>query len=130
MRGPAESRPDPTILAKIAHSFAVAKLGIAGFIPMLPAFILGKNDRNFYYVGGTLDKSGAGTELHELGFEVDESNYLVVRIRLFSSLGAPFFGLWSEPKTLQFNSPFLILVRLGDLALTGLKDDSGVETSM
>jgi hypothetical protein len=24
----------------------------------------------------------------------------------------------------------LILVRLGDLALTGLKDDSGVETSM
>jgi hypothetical protein len=79
------------VLAKIAHSFAVAKLGLAGFIPMLPAFILGKNDRNFYYVGGTLDKSGAGTELHELGFEVDESNYLVVRIRLFSSLGAPVF---------------------------------------
>jgi hypothetical protein len=42
------------MLAKIAHSYAVAELGIDGFKPFLNKIILGANIHHLsHYVGGT-----------------------------------------------------------------------------
>ncbi|MBU2828948.1 HNH endonuclease [Acidithiobacillus ferriphilus] len=42
------------ILAKIAHSYAVAKLGVGGFTPFLQPIIMGNDTQNAgHYIGGT-----------------------------------------------------------------------------
>jgi hypothetical protein len=79
------------VLAKTAYSFAVSTLGVNAFISELPDFIRGLNDKSFYYVGGVLEKVTPGTELHELAIEPNDTDYIIVRIRLFSSLGAPVY---------------------------------------
>ncbi len=88
-------------LAKIAHSFTAAELGALGFKPFLIDLICGDAPRDAsYYVGGASTElpppatklPPAGTELHEIGFEPApgaNSNMIVVRIRLFSTLGTP-----------------------------------------
>jgi hypothetical protein len=79
-------------LAKIAHGFAVDTLG-DGFNPTLPDFI--KNDARsprFDLIGGNSQTEPMTANLHELGIEwmhANGSDYAVVRIRLFSNLGAP-----------------------------------------
>jgi hypothetical protein len=59
------------MLAKIAHSFAVAKLGLSGFDPDLSAFILDQiPDSGSYFVGefaGTEPEPPVGT-LHQIGW--------------------------------------------------------------
>ncbi|PIT01174.1 hypothetical protein TSA1_10715 [Bradyrhizobium nitroreducens] len=83
------------MLAKIAHSYAVAKFGEASFIPCLSDIILGKCDYAPYYVGG--DKSGAllvdqPTTLHHVYPQACDLNgvpYLLVAIRLFAFMGMP-----------------------------------------
>lgn len=53
-------------LAKTAHAFTVANLGLEGFIPALPHFIMGDYDQLcLYYVGGKRDFDKPSSELHE-----------------------------------------------------------------
>jgi hypothetical protein len=88
------------MLAKIAHSFAVAEVGPSNFKPLLPEFILrafGKAEQYrecFNFVGGDPSHFAPAEELHTLGYETVKfgpPTYLTVVIRLFANLGAPAF---------------------------------------
>lgn len=79
------------MLAKIAHSFAVAELGITGFTPFLLDIILGIDTRHLsHYVGGTRDLPAASDKGYEIKLTTVESigipPYLVVKIRLLSDV--------------------------------------------
>lgn len=90
------------MLAKIAHSYAVARIGLGKFKPYLPSFILRKFEQAeqysecYEFVGGnpvTLAPAEP-TELHQLGHEIMNYNgrrLLLIGIRLFASLAAPLF---------------------------------------
>lgn len=82
------------MLAKIAHTYAVAKCGADSFEPMLLDLILGKQENAPYLVGG--DPTPAPDEptvLHDLCpvFCKPASGivYLLVAIRLFAAFGMP-----------------------------------------
>jgi hypothetical protein len=83
------------MLAKIAHSYAVAELGLPSFTPLLNDFILGQKefDGN-YLVGGILQDLPPSdpTILHELKWRWEDTasgRFLLVGVRLFSCLGGP-----------------------------------------
>src|ERR1700730_2940748 len=85
------------MLAKVAHAYAVAELGLDSFKPFLLDVIQGIADDNLgLYFGGPLVHStqlGTLGHLHSvsLHFECsfDEVCYIVARIKLFDSLGGP-----------------------------------------
>jgi hypothetical protein len=74
------------VLAKMAHSFAVAELGLDGFCPILLDLIHGRNvEVAPELVGCEIEiPPAASGRLHEIGF-VSHPEYVVVRIRLFAS---------------------------------------------
>jgi hypothetical protein len=89
-------RPDATaqrlalMLAKIAHSYATAELGTAGFIPYLRELILGDTPEYLtHYVGGTYDENPIPTkdifdlELKERADHLGDL-HLVCSIRIYS----------------------------------------------
>ncbi|UVC08978.1 hypothetical protein IHQ71_28355 [Rhizobium sp. TH2] len=86
------------VLAKIAHGYAVAELGLDGFEAILSERIRDRNDFFHDCVGG------AGIEeipdrLHSLSIEPrGESDFVVVRIHLLCFLGTPVYrvvvGRW------------------------------------
>lgn len=80
------------MLCKIAHCYTVKHIGLDGFTPMLNSVIV--NDaRNWADFVGTdaqpfpkdLDK------LHTLELQANENGLVMVRIQLFSSIGAPLY---------------------------------------
>jgi hypothetical protein len=79
-------------LAKIAHSFAVATLGDT-FVPALLDVI--REDAaapRFDLIGCSSPMEAPSNNLHEIGIKWQASagtDYAIVRIRLFASLGAP-----------------------------------------
>jgi len=81
-------------LAKIAHCYAVSVLGTE-FRPLLPDLILADpKNPNFSLIGGEGNSSAADPtdNLHELGSGWESHlgvEYAVVKIRMFSNLGAP-----------------------------------------
>ena len=83
------------MLAKIAHSYAVAEFGLDVFTPFLPDLILGKSTITPYLVGG--DKSDAPLldsepALHHVYWQdclVNGVQYILVAIRLFAIFGMP-----------------------------------------
>ncbi|MEK9282825.1 HNH endonuclease [Bradyrhizobium sp. ISRA442] len=83
------------MLAKIAHSYAVARLGETTFEPLLPDLILGKDANAPYLIGG--DKSGAPLvdqpdALHDVYPQaciVTGVPHLLIGIRLFAFMGMP-----------------------------------------
>ena len=80
------------MLAKIAHSYAVAELGSDSFNALLPEFILNGSGWPYHLVGGEQNETPPSNALHELGLEYREGSdgrYLVAHIRLFANLGAP-----------------------------------------
>jgi hypothetical protein len=80
------------MLAKISHSFAVARLGLEGFTPLLLDHILGAGESPWHFVGGGNDDPPPSLALHEIGHQECDTNgkrYLMVRVRLFAGLGAP-----------------------------------------
>jgi hypothetical protein len=86
------------MLAKIAHSFSAADIGLTRFNPTLVDFILNNyarddNDLSVYnLVGGLSALEPATMNLHEVGWTtvgVEALLYILVRIRLFALLGAP-----------------------------------------
>ena len=90
------------MLAKIAHGYAVLRVGRGKFTPYLPEFILRKFERPEQYpacydlVGGYPKFAGASEpeELHLLGHSVVNKGgkgLLVVGIRLLANLAAPLY---------------------------------------
>lgn len=91
---------DPTalcrMLAKIAHSFAVANLGLTAFRHRLPPLILGKEDQTSdtlpYLIGsypGEPQNEPCAHVLHRERWEINGVGYFSVRIRLFASMNMP-----------------------------------------
>jgi len=79
------------MLAKIAHSYAVAELGITGFTPFLVDIILGTDTRYLsHYIGGTRDLPPVSDKGYEIKLTTVTSvgllPYLVVKIRLLSDV--------------------------------------------
>lgn len=73
------------MIAKIAHSFAVAIRGLDTFEPILQDIICTKSKEMHYYVGGAPDIPGDPRYLHSLElFERDQ--LLLVSLKLFAHL--------------------------------------------
>jgi hypothetical protein len=91
--GPESPIPFLQLIAKIAHSYAIAEFGSNSFKPMLHTFIRSKEIHGFNFVGGTEPRQQAEPDnLHELEIHTQEISgvvYLVVYVRLFSFLGTP-----------------------------------------
>lgn len=91
----AEIRPGPfgRMVAKIAHSFCVANLGLDAFRPLLLDCILNDDGYPFHYVGGPGDAPAADNGgLHVMRLYCEKRNgidYLMCEVRLFCCLGAP-----------------------------------------
>lgn len=80
------------LLAKIAHAYAVAELGIGGFRHCLNNIILNKPPLHIgHYVGGLFGDSPQGDDLHEilLGHEFWGDTRVVVEIQLFADRAMP-----------------------------------------
>ncbi len=82
-------------LAKTAHAFAVAELGIDGFIPCLTDVILDRDDDLSTYVGGTFSKTDSPippevTTLISVGGVAD---LVAVRIQFYHVLGTPAYAV-------------------------------------
>ncbi|TPJ77195.1 HNH endonuclease [Mesorhizobium sp. B2-6-2] len=86
-------------LAKIAHGFAVSKLGDT-FIPYHREFIRRKfakdetDQRRYHLIGGSITDEEPTSNLHELALSsgtIDDVTHYLVRIRLFAKLGAPVY---------------------------------------
>lgn len=81
------------MLAKIAHSYAVAEYGYVAFDPFLPRIILGKSNDIFHYVSGLRGEALRPRPiLHSI--EVQERQSLVVAlVWLFAFMGAPAYEI-------------------------------------
>ena len=83
------------MLAKIAHSFAVANLGLDGFYPMAVDLALGRTDHMNYLVGSQLNdmtNERSTTGAHRVRLRINEKYGMVLaEVRLFADLGAPMF---------------------------------------
>lgn len=94
------------MLAKIAHSYAVAEWGFHSFRPLLRDLILGRSQTASYWVGGSgrdLPPDPSGLHRLELRRETRlATTYVVAYIRLFCNFGAPEYrvvvGTWNEGK--------------------------------
>lgn len=84
-------------LAKIAHAFAVAELGLGAFSPFLPDVIRNRDLSNrAEFIGGGSGNEPASAHLHEVVFDdtvgVDR-RIVSVRIRLLGLLGTPTYHI-------------------------------------
>jgi hypothetical protein len=81
------------MLAKIAHSYAVAERGFHSFRPLLRDLIIGTSQTASYWVGGNGPVKPAQPEgLHRLELKREMllgTEYVIVYIRLFCNFGAP-----------------------------------------
>ena len=76
------------MLAKIAHSYAIAELGEAAFNPVLRNFIRGQPMQALQWIGGDTESP----HLHSIQWSAQTANghhYLIVSLRLFSFMGSP-----------------------------------------
>jgi hypothetical protein len=83
-------------LAKVAHSFAVAELGLSSFVPFLTTMIRERNTSNrAEYVGGGSGNEPATALLHQLNFQTFETSdrVIAVEIRLLGILGTPTYSV-------------------------------------
>jgi hypothetical protein len=81
------------MLAKIAHSYAVAELGWGNFRPFLVSIIRGSKPYYLpHFIGSALGKAPPHTDLHHI--EIDQGGlgvgrFIVVKIRLFANRDTP-----------------------------------------
>jgi hypothetical protein len=81
------------VLAKIAHAYAVAELGLSAFKPLLLDIILNKPPLHIgHWVGGLFGDSPRGDDLHEI--VVDQTGFwgprwVAVEIQLFADREMP-----------------------------------------
>ncbi len=87
--------PFVRLLAKIAHSYAVASEGLGSFVPLLLPVIRGEAlEAAANLIGGTGESGsgGSATSRHRLSCTwrtIDNRRYLVVKIILFADMGLP-----------------------------------------
>jgi hypothetical protein len=85
------------MLAKIAHSYAVAELGWNSFRPVLAEFICGKVlERGWHWIGGDTELPPPEQHLHDIkwgALTVNGTNYVMVSLRLFSFIGSPRYDI-------------------------------------
>jgi hypothetical protein len=100
------------MLAKIAHSFAVAQLGSESFVPFLPTFILSNDNCDFRLFMGTMElrpqlPAEIPTDGNHLGLLADEDaggqEYITAIIQLFRSFDAPFYRVVIGQRISQFS---------------------------
>jgi hypothetical protein len=92
------------MLAKIAHSYAVAEWGFHSFRPLLRDLIIGNSQTASYWVGGAGSvKPADSTGLHRLELKREMrlgTEYVVAYIRLFCNFATPEYrvavGTWNE----------------------------------
>jgi hypothetical protein len=96
------------MLAKIAHGFAVSQLGLNGFDPELPPFILGQSpDLAPYLLGNSFWPDipiVPGHLSHQLGLTTipwGDQHQVAVRIQLFAAHGAPSYTVIAGAITLS-----------------------------
>jgi hypothetical protein len=93
--GPSETTHFCKLLAKIAHSYAAAELGLDAFEPALARYIRGRRlEGEPHWIGGdpAAHRHAPSQRFHQIGWEVQtiaERHYLIVRLRLFCAIGAP-----------------------------------------
>jgi hypothetical protein len=90
--GAFETRSFVQLIAKIAHSHAVALLGVDSLEPLLLDVILGRSHSVGHLVGGTMSDEPAEPLLHSVHLEeriVESERLLISFVRLFANLGAP-----------------------------------------
>lgn len=82
------------MLAKIGHSFAVARLGIDGFEPVLTDLIRERSNEYADFVGGDPRPSPRKSVKHQMQLnrlQINGVEYAVVAIQIFAKFGAPVF---------------------------------------
>jgi hypothetical protein len=79
------------LLAKIAHAFAVAKIGLANFAPALKPIIIQNNlSHCMHYIGSANRDESPEEKLHKLNIlEFNNINAIFVIVRLLCKLGTP-----------------------------------------
>lgn len=89
------------MIAKIAHSYTVAELGVDGFRPLLTSIILG-HDRCFsHYIGARSSEIPSAAKSYHHSVDIGECHtgtipgkrYVYALVRLFACFGAPEFFL-------------------------------------
>ncbi|RNJ49284.1 HNH endonuclease [Methylocystis hirsuta] len=81
------------MLAKIAHAFAIANLGLSSNKYFLADYITGKNNNIFHYVGTAVERQSLSEKtLHALSIS-DVGQYVVVYVTLFYYLGGPTYEI-------------------------------------
>jgi hypothetical protein len=100
------------MLAKIAHSYAVAKCGQSSFDPMLLDLILGRDEHAPYLIGG--DPRGAAAaqpnilhDIYPMGVQIGEfgPKFLGVVIRLFAFWETPTYLVIVGKQLQEINLP-------------------------
>jgi hypothetical protein len=85
------------MLAKIAHAFAAAEVGLSNFKPLLTDLILGHSNTPFHWIGGDSERApNSKFDLHELGlatFRKGQTEYLIIGIRLFIPYRMPQYAV-------------------------------------
>ena len=80
------------LLAKVAHSYATAEMGVGKFEPFLPQIVTtGDLSNCVQFIGGIPDQEPETGNIHEVSFEqeIAPPGIVAVRIRLLASLGTP-----------------------------------------
>jgi hypothetical protein len=81
------------VLAKSAHAYAVAELGMDAFKPFLIDIILGRPPLHIgHYVGSGVGDHPLGNDLHEITFAdpaLGNNRYVVVKVQLFANHKMP-----------------------------------------
>ena len=81
------------MLAKIGHSYGIAKLGWGAFSSPFGLWLRGKENLRFLrWIGSTEEAAGPTTALHEIELRVKSdgvARYVVVHLRLFACLPVP-----------------------------------------
>jgi hypothetical protein len=81
------------VLAKSAHAYAVAELGVSRFKPFLIDIILGRPPFHLgHYVGSGVGDHPLGNDLHEITFAnplLHDNRYVVVKVQLFANHKMP-----------------------------------------
>jgi hypothetical protein len=98
------------MLAKVAHSYAVAECGLEGFKPVLPNLIRNIGPQYLSrYIGSEiiLGPEPNSANRHELSIElyngVEAKDFLVVRLRLFANRGMPTYYIVAGSPTIRLS---------------------------
>lgn len=101
MLGASEVMPSATVhtepfclvLAKIAHAFTVAEMGVGSFDPFLTKMVLERDlSKRADFIGGGRGDEPPSSTLHELDFDQtcsSDGDIIAVQIRLLALLGTP-----------------------------------------